>query len=295
MSQRHLNEEIVGYKTEDGEFRVVQKTRHTGKVIRSLQIDKDISTRRGTAEVEELLGAKVFPFPKSMELIRRFVAVAAGKDGIVLDFFAGSGTTAHAVLEQNRRDEGTRKFIMIQLPEPTERTDYSTITEITKERLRRSMKKIKDETPLFSGDLGFRVFKLDSSNIRAWEPDRENLPKSLQEATEHLKSDRSEQDILFELLLKLGLDLTVLIEEKIIASKSVYSIGSGSLLVCLAERIVAKEVDPLALGIVDWHKNLAPVGEVTCVFRDSAFNDDVVKTNLTTILEQHGLENVRSL
>ena len=181
------------------------------------------------------------------------------------------------------------------LPEPTERADYSTITEITKERLRRAGKKIKDERPLFSGDLGFRVFKLDSSNIRAWEPDRENLPKSLLEAMENLKSDRGEQDILFELLLKLGLELTVLIEEKSIASKSVYSIGSGSLLVCLAEAISAKEVDPLALGIIDWLKELVPVGEVTCVFRDSAFVDDVVKTNLTTILEQSGLKNVRSL
>ena len=148
---------------------------------------------------------------------------------------------------------------------------------------------------MFAGDLGFRVFKLDSSNIRAWEPDRENLPKTLEESAEHLKTDRTEADILFELLLKLGLDLTVPMEQKTIAGKTVHSIGAGTLLVCLATQIVATEVEPLALGIVAWHKQLAPAGESTVVFRDSAFADDVAKANLTAILQQHGLENVRSL
>ena len=148
---------------------------------------------------------------------------------------------------------------------------------------------------MFAGDLGFRAFKLASSNIRTWEPDRDDLPKTLQESVEHLKTDRSEADILFELLLKLGLDLTVPIEEKKIAGKAVHSIGAGTLLVCLANKISPKEVEPLALGIVAWHKQLAPAGETSIVFRDSAFADDVAKTNLTAILQQHGLENVRSL
>jgi adenine-specific DNA-methyltransferase len=139
------------------------------------------------------------------------------------------------------------------------------------------------------------VFKLDSSNIRAWTPDRDDLAQSLLAAMEHLNSDRSEQDILFELLLKLGLSLTVPIEEKIIAGKSVRSIGAGSLFVCLALQISSVEVEPLALGIVDWFKELAPVGEVTCVFRDSAFGDDVAKTNMSSILQQYGLVNVCSL
>jgi len=169
------------------------------------------------------------------------------------------------------------------------------IAELTKERLRRAGKKIREENPMFAGDLGFRVFKLASSNIRAWEPDRENLPKTLQESAEHLKTDRMEQDILFELLLKLGLDLTVPIEQKTVASKAVHSIGAGTLLVCLAPQITREEVEPLALGIVAWHKQLAPTGETSVVFRDSAFADDVAKTNLTAILQQHGLENVRSL
>lgn len=148
---------------------------------------------------------------------------------------------------------------------------------------------------MFAGDLGFRVFKLDSSNIQAWEPNRDDLPKTLEASSEHLKIGRTEQDILFELLLKLGLDLMVPIEEKNIAGKCVHSIGAGTLMVCLSDKISAKEVEPLALGIVAWHKQQAPMGETSVVFRDSAFGDDVAKTNLTAILQQHGLQNVRSL
>jgi adenine-specific DNA-methyltransferase len=154
---------------------------------------------------------------------------------------------------------------------------------------------MRKNNSMFAGDLGFRVFKLASSNIRAWEPDRQNLTQTLEASVEHLKTDRTEQDILFELLLKLGLDLTVPIEQKTIAGKAVHNIGAGTLLVCLAEIIAAAEVEPLALDIVAWHKELDPAGETSVVFRDSAFADDVAKTNLTAIFQQHGLENVRSL
>jgi len=185
--------------------------------------------------------------------------------------------------------------MLVQFPEPTGRKDYATLADLAKERLRRVGEKVRKENPLLTGDLGFRVFKLASSNIRAWEPDRENLPQTLEASVEHLKTDRTEADILFELLLKLGLDLTVPIEQKSITSKTVQSIGAGTLLVCLAPQVTREEVEPLALGIVDWYKALVPAGETTVVFRDSAFADDVAKTNLTAILQQHGLENVRSL
>ncbi len=111
----------------------------------------------------------------------------------------------------------------------------------------------------------------------------------------HLKTDRTETDILFELLLKLGLELTVPIEEKTIGGKTVHSIGAGTVLVCLVPQIATTEVESLALGIVAWHKQLAPAGDSTVVFRDSAFLDDVAKTNLTAILKQHGLNNVLSI
>ena len=167
--------------------------------------------------------------------------------------------------------------------------------ELTKERLRRSANRIKDENPNFKGDLGFRVFKLDSSNIRAWEPDRDDLDKTLLESMEHLKPGRTEADVLYELLLKLGLDLCVPIEKRSLGGKDVHAIGGGVLMDCLTEKITRGEVEALAQGIVEWHKALAPAGDTTCVFRDSAFADDVAKANLAAILDQHGIANVRSL
>ena len=274
--------------------------------------------QEGTKEIRELFGVPVFDFPKPSALIRYIFSLVINNepqdDGLYLDFFAGSCSSAHAVLALNASDGGKRRFIMVQLPEPCPpnsqafRVGLATIAEVGKARIRCLRNQILEQQkaerdnllPLGienteAGDLGFRVFKLASSNIRAWEPNRDDLPKTLEESVEHLKTDRSEQDILFELMLKLGLDLTVPIEQKAISGKAVHSIGAGTLLVCLAEQIAAAEVEPLALGMVGWHKELEPVGETNVVFRDSAFADDVAKTNLTAILEQHGLGNVRSL
>ena len=274
--------------------------------------------QEGTKEIRELFGVPVFDFPKPSALIRYIFSFVINNepqdDGLYLDFFAGSCSSAHAVLALNASDGGKRRFIMVQLPEPCPpnsqafRAGLATIAEVGKDRIRCLRNQILEQQkaerdnllPLGienteAGDLGFRVFKLASSNIRAWEPNRDDLPKTLEESVEHLKTDRSEQDILFELMLKLGLDLTVPIEQKAISGKAVHSIGAGTLLVCLAEQIAAAEVEPLALGMVGWHKELEPVGETNVVFRDSAFADDVAKTNLTAILEQRGLGNVRSL
>jgi len=229
---------------------------------------------------------------------------------IILDFFAGSGTTAHAVLQQNAADQSRRRFIMVQLPEPLDpdnreqktAADFCdklgkprTIAELTKERLRRAAAKVKEDNRLFSGDTGFRVFKLDRSNIRAWDPNREDLEASLFEHQDHLLEGRSETDVLYELLLKLGLDLCVPIEQRTIAGSDVYSVGGGVLLACLSEQIARDRVELLAQGIVDWHKELAPIGDTICVFRDSAFADDIAKTNMAAILQQQGIANVRSL
>jgi adenine-specific DNA-methyltransferase len=246
-------------------------------------------------------------------LVQRMLELwARDPSDLVLDFFAGSGTTAHAVMAQNSADRGSRRFIIVQLPEPldAEKKDQKVaatycdklgkprnIAELTKERLRRASKMVRASNPIFAGDLGFRVFKLDSSNIRAWDPDRDNLDQTLLDHTEHLKDGRTEQDVLYELLLKLGLDLCVPIVTKSIADKAVHSIGGGVLLVCLASQISRAEVEPLAQGIVAWHQALAPAdpSKSQVVFRDSAFEDDVTKTNLAAILHQHGLGTVRSL
>ncbi len=154
---------------------------------------------------------------------------------------------------------------------------------------------MKTENSLFSFDNGFRVFKLDTSNIRAWNPKTTDLKTSLFDHLEHLESGRSSDDILYEILLKLGLDLCVPIEKREIAGKQVNSVGAGVLMACLVENIKATEVEALALGIVAWREAQGTVGDSTAVFRDSAFENDVAKSNLAAILEQHGIKQVRSL
>ncbi len=280
-----------------------------GKVPQTLWPYTEVGhTQESKKEFLELLpitnADAVFETPKPRRLLRRMLQLATSSvaDDIVLDFFAGSGTIGDAVFTENATDIGNRRFICVQLALPLETvaelpdgTTMKSLSAITKERLRRAGAKVAEETPLFGGDLGFRVFKLDSSNIHEWEPDRDNLAKTLEESALHLKADRTEVDILYELLLKLGLDLCVPIEHKAIAGKAVHSIGGGVLIACLAGSIGRDDVEPLAHGIVAWHESAAPAGDTVCVFRDSAFVDDVAKTNLAAILNQHGLTNVRSL
>lgn len=265
--------------------------------------------RSATLEVEGLVGKGCFPFPKNTEVLAELIELVTGSDDIILDYFAGSASTGHAVFNVNSLHGTHRRFILIQLPEPTrkQKTDgkweetaawkagYATIADLAKKRLRQASEKIKEANPLLASDTGFRVFKLDSSNIRAWEPNRDDLEQTLLDHAEHIVAGRSEQDILYELLLKLGLDLTVRIEQKTIAGKTVHSIGAGALLVCLSESIDRDTIEPLAQGVIDWYKELKPAVDTRVVFRDSAFADDVAKTNLAAILQQHGLEDVRSL
>ena len=251
-----------------------------------------------------------FPNPKPVAVASKLIDSVCKSDEIVMDFFAGSATTAQATWELNANDGGNRRYILVQLPErldPTNKDQKAAaefcdridkphfISELTKERLRRAGKKIKEDNPELNMDSGFRVFKLDKSNIRAWNPNQENLAQSLLEHHEHILEGRTEADIVYELLLKLGLDLCVSMESRTVAGKTVGAVGGGVLMLCLAEKISAKEVEVVAAGIVSWHKELAPAGDSTVVFRDSAFADDVAKTNMAAILAQNDLENVRSL
>ena len=270
------------------------------------------TTRDAAGEIKKHFeGAVPFDTPKPTGLIRHLIQLSGAKgNDIVLDFFAGSGTTGEAVWLHNLDAKHSLRGILVQLPQPLDpvngeqkaATDFCdkigkprNIAELTKERLRRAAKKIEDDTPKFAGDLGFRVFKLDTSNIRVWEPNRTDLKETLLDSIDHIKLDRSQDDILYELLLKLGLDLCVPIETRTTAGKSVCSIGAGTLIACLDEKIARGDVEPLALGIAEWYKQLESTGDTTVLFRDSAFEDDVAKTNLAAILEQHGLDNVRSL
>ena len=265
--------------------------------------------QEATKEVREL-GILGCDSPKPLRLLQRILQIGSDKNSTVLDFFAGSGTTGHAVMNLNEVDGGNRRYVLVQLPETIDPTVSSqkvaadfcdqidrphNLAELTKERLRRAAKKVNDENPSFGGDLGFRVFKLDTSNIRAWEPVRDDLEHTLLNSIDHIKADRCEDDILYELLLKLGLDLCVPIETRTIVGKAVRSIGAGTLFACLDETIACEDVEALALGIIEWHNELSPEGDSIVFFRDSAFDDDVAKMNLTAILKQHGLESVRSL
>ena len=267
-------------------------------------------TRDGTADIDALFDTRIFNFPKPVKLVASLIEQGSGGDDIILDFFAGSGTSAHAVMSQNAADSVNRRYITVQLPEPLDAADREqktaadfcdkigkprTIAELTKERLRRAAAKVKADNPMFAGDTGFRVFKLDHSNIRAWNPNPADLEQTLFAHQDHLIEGRAESDILYELLLKLGLDLCVPIEQRTVAAKDVHAVGGGVLMACLAPTISRDDVESLAQGIVAWHEELQPAGDTTCVFRDSAFADDVAKTNLAAILEQHGIQNVRSL
>lgn len=276
------------------------------------QAAKYDSSEYGTKLVERMIGEAGFTFPKSLWAVHDALRIMTDDDpdAIVLDFFAGSGTTGHALWEANRVNGGKRRFVLVQLPEPLDPSNKEqaqaasfcdkigrprTIAELTKERLRRAAIQLREEHADLAADGGFRVFKLDSSNIREWEPSHDDIAESLAEHVENLRADRTEQDILYELLLKRGLDLCVPIDTREIAGKAVHSIGAGSLFACLAESINRNEGEELALGIVAWHNDLDPAGDTAVIFRDAAFADDVVKTNVAAILEQNGLKNVRSL
>ena len=266
--------------------------------------------RAATKRLRELMGDDCFDFPKDETVLKELIEMMSGGNDLILDFFAGSGTTAHAVMAQNALDGASRRYVLVQLPEPLDPNSKQqavaarycdalkkprTLAELTKERLRRAAKKVMADVPLFAGDTGFRVFKLDQSNLRAWQPNVASLETSLFAHQDHLLEGRTESDVLYELLLKLGIDLCVGIERRTVLGKEVHAVGGGVLMACLASSIAATEVEAVAQGIVNWHKELAPAGDTTCVFRDSAFADDVAKTNMAAILNQHGIQNVRSL
>jgi adenine-specific DNA-methyltransferase len=247
-------------------------------------------------------GSAFFDYPKPISLIQRAIQLYTQNDEIILDFFAGSGTTAHAIMQLNAEDGGTRKFICVQLPEPTDekseayKAGYKTISEITKERIRRAGEKIKSETKedLFTEqgknlDIGFRAFKLDSSNIRAWDGNPEALEDNLFNAGSNIKENRTEEDVLYEILLKYGLDLTMPIEHKEIAGKQVFNIGMGALFICLGDKLTTA----IAEGIGKWKEELKPV-TTKVIFKDTGFTD-VEKTNSMQILKRFGILEVNTI
>jgi adenine-specific DNA-methyltransferase len=239
------------------------------------------------------------------------IQIATKKDtnAIVLDFFAGSGTTGEAVLDVNAEDGGNRRFILVQLDyalDPSKKQQRAAIrfcdthkkprvaSELTKERIRRASVRVASEHPDTNIDVGFRVFRQANSSIIPWEPDRTDLENSLLTSVDHIDATRSESDLFFELLLRLGKDLATDIEEHAINEKRIFVAPNAQLLACLALSITELDVEPLARALI----TLRPVvraDDVTCVFRDDAFASDTAKADLLAVLEQHGMPNVRTL
>lgn len=250
-----------------------------------------------TKELKQLFNDNsFFDYPKPVSLMQRLVHIGTKKDenDIILDFFSGSATIAHSVIKQNSEDGGNRKFIMVQLPELTEekseafKAGYKNICEIGKERIRRAGDKIVEETGRTDLDIGFKVFKLDSSNVKPWDPNLENLEEGMLEQLENIKEDRSKEDLLFEILLKIGIPLTTQIEEVQYKGKTIFNVAYGSVLLCLEDNI--------DLEIVHEMIKLKPEDfDTKVIFKDSGFLNDSVKTNAIQTLKKNGINDVRSV
>jgi len=238
-----------------------------------------------TKEVRNLLGGQYFDYPKSTNLLKQLIFQATSTNDIILDFFAGSATTAHAVMQLNAEDGGKRKFIMVQLPEECDekseafKAGYKTIAEISKERIRRAGKKIKEENATTASelDIGFRVLKVDSSNMNDvyYTPDA-IAQDDLFANTDNIKTDRTPEDLLFQVLLDWGVDLTLPITKEIISGHEVFFVDGNALAACFVKDGEITE---------DFCKELAQHHPLRIVFRDSGFKDDSVKINVEQIFK----------
>ena len=317
-AKKQINELIPKFMPSRKVWGVMQKDYLEGRGLvkpTSAWTFKDVNSERGSEQFIELnFDKRFFPKPKPIGTIVRTLTLSTDKDSLILDFFSGSATTAHAVMQLNAEDGGNRKYICVQIPEPTpeeseaRKAGYATIPEIAKERIRRAGKKIVEEQKaksekeggLFAEeekklDTGFKVFKLDSSNINAWDSNPDNLETALNNSLFNIKTDRSEDDLLYEILIKYGIELTEKINSHIIDEKTVYEMGAGSLIVCLADSLSTA----VAEGIGKLYKEVSPEGvDANCrvVFKEAGFNgSDEVKTNTLLILKQHGIINVATV
>ncbi|WP_274878816.1 site-specific DNA-methyltransferase [Vibrio harveyi] len=239
-------------------------------------------------ELKELGLGGIFNNPKPTRLIERIITLAErDSNSTILDFFAGSGTTAHAVLKKNKEDGGNRKFILVQLPEIVDtkstahQSGYEHISDFTAARISKVCNDYSSS---------FKHFKLDETNIRPWDADFENLEQVLQQATKSIKDGRSSEDVLYEIYLKYGYDLTTPVETEVVNGKNVYVVGAGALFVCLDDEITTDTVEGIAKLKEEYDPETTQV-----VFKDEGFADDRVKTNAIQILKQAAIDDVKSI
>ena len=255
------------------------------------------TTDQGSKELESLLGRKIFDFPKPQSLVKRIISLILngddGKNNIILDFFSGSATTAHAVMQLNAEDGGHRKFIMVQLPEATDeksearKAGYKTICEIGKERIRRAGKKIKEDSPLTAQglDIGFRVLKCDTSNMKEVYYNSAEYEASLFSSLEdNIKEDRTPEDLLFQVMLDLGVLLSSKIEETTIAGKKVFNVEDNYLIACFDSNVTEETI-----------KAIAKQKPYYFVMRDSSMANDSVATNFDQIFATYSPDTVRKV
>lgn len=255
--------------------------------------DDDFLTSSATKMLINLMGDKTFDNPKNINLIIRCLKmiVKFDKDSLILDFFSGSATTAHAVMQLNAEDGGKRKFIMVQLPEvcvensEAYKAGYKNICEIGKERIRRAGKKIKEENPLTTQDLdiGFRVLKCDSSNMEdVYFTPKEYMDKQQSLFVDNIKKDRNDEDLLFDAMLKLDTPLSSKIEKITIAGKTVYNVAQGHLMACFDKNVTDEVITAIAKEMPSYF-----------VMRDSSQADDSVAINFEQIFNTYSPQTVR--
>lgn len=265
-----------------------------GLAYRNFIPSSELNTTQGSRLIAEYFESKIFEYAKPHQLICKCMKIAnCDKNALILDFFSGSATTAHAVMQLNSEDGGNRKFIMVQLPEKTEekseafKAGYKNICEIGKERIRRAGKKIKEESPLTTQDLdtGFRVLKLDSTNMQ----DIYYSPKDISQAdlfsqVDNVKPDRTGEDLLFQVMLELGATLDSKIETTTVAGKTIYNVAEGYLVACFDPDVTDEVV-----------KAIAQMQPAYAVLRDTSMKDDSTATNFEQIFKTYSPDTVTKI
>lgn len=275
-TRREFDIFVKDYLNKDGE----QRTRK----YKTIWSDKILNNQIGTQEVKAILGGDYMSFPKSTEYIKTIIQTGTSSSSLILDFFSGSATTAHAVMQLNAEDGGNRQYIMVQLPEETpedseaKKAGYNTIPDIAKERIRRAGKKIKEESPLTTADLdtGFRVFRLEEGNYE----DVKRSPKDYNQDDldlflNNIKADRNDLDLLFGCMLDWGVQLSLPMTQKVVDGKTIYTVNDGDLVACFAENVSEDVV-----------KAMAEKMPLRVIFRDSCFAQDADKINIYETFKQ---------
>ncbi len=278
-------------KNEKGKYVIYEKLRES-QVIKTHWINKKYhGFHFGTKILDELLGVKTFDFPKSLYLMHDIFKLFTEGDDLILDFFSGSATSAHAIMQLNSEDKGKRKYILVQIPASCDKKSeaykagYKNICEIGKERIRRAGKKIKEESPLTTQDLdtGFRVLKLDSSNMQdVYYTPADFTDRDLFE--ENIKPDRTEEDLLFQVMIELGIELSAKIEKTEIAGKTVWNVSDGYLMACFDENVNETTITEIA--------KQQPYYFVMC---DKSLANDNVADNFEQIFDHYSKETIRRI